>query len=134
MRSNHARHVSEAPARSSRPQPDMPATAFSSTRRVAHCGLNRIHDHYLACYRANENSRSLATGFMTNASKEIRWRLARQRTLRNQKLLTRRIVCYGSKQISSAIAGSGEVFGSFLPYDTDPACQWRGRRRCGPRC
>lgn len=133
MRSNHARHVSEAPARSSRPQPDMPATAFSSTRRVVHCGLNRIHGNYLACYRADENSSSFAAGYAANAPEKIR-RLGRQQDLRDQKLLAQRIVCYGSKQISSAMAGSGEVFGNFLPYDTDPACQWRGRRRCGPRC
>jgi hypothetical protein len=133
MRSNHARRVSEAPARSSRPEPDMSATAFSSTGRVAHCGLNRIHDHYRMGYRKGENPGSLATGYVTNTSGEIRWP-GRKQDLLNQKLRTVRIVRFGNKIITSAIVGSGEVFGNFLPHDTGPTCQWRGRRRCGPRC
>lgn len=135
MRSNHARHVSEAPTRSSRPEPDMPATAFSSTRQVVHYGPNSIHGHYRVCYRTNENPGSLAAENITNASDEIRRPgPGRKQDLPTQELLTPRFVRYGNKQIISAAVGPGEVFGNFLPFDTGPTGQWRGRRRCGPRC
>lgn len=132
MRSNHARQVSEAPTRSSRPEPDMPATVFSSTRRVAHRGLNRIHGYYRARYRTSENPGSLATGNITNASDEIRRPApGREQDLPVQEFLTRRVVRY---RIITAVAEAGEVFGNSFPFNCGPICQWRGRRRCGPRC
>jgi hypothetical protein len=134
MRSNHARHVSEAPARSSRPEPDMPATAFSSTRQVVHYGLNSIHGHFRACYRTSENPDSLATGNITNAHEIARQEPGKKRDLLTQEILTQRVVRYGNKQKLSAAAEPGEVFDNFFPFDTGSTCQWRGRRRCGPRC
>lgn len=135
MRSNHARHASEAPARCSRPEPDMPATAFSSTRLVGHCGLNRIHGHYRTRYRTTGNPDSLAVGNITNTSNEIRRSgPGRKRDLPSRELLTLRVVRYGNKQNLSAVADPREVFGNFFPFDTGPTCQWRGRRRCGPHC
>src|SRR6266567_5431411 len=133
MRSNHGRHLSEAQARSSRPEPGMSATAFSSTRRVVHCGLSIIHGHYRTCYRTSENPGSLAIANITNTSYEIR-RLASggKQHLPNQELHTLRVVRYGNKQTISAAADPGDFFGNFLPFDTGPACQWHGRRRCGP--
>jgi hypothetical protein len=135
MRSNHARHVSEASARSSQPEPDMPATAFSSTRQVVHYGLNSVHRHYRARYRTTENPDSLAAGNITNVSGEFRRPgPGRKRDLLTQALLTGRVVSYGNKQNISAVTEPGEVFGNFFPFDTGLTGQWRGRRRCGPRC
>ena len=135
MRSNHARHVSETLARYGRPEPDMPTTAFSSTRRVAHCGLNRIHGYYQTGHRTTENTGSPGVRNITNASGEIRRPgSGRRQDLLNQELLTVRVVRYGNKQNTQVAVDPGEVFGNFFPFDTDPTCQWRGRRRCGPRC
>ena len=134
MRSNHARQVSEALARYSRPEPDVPAATFSSTRRVVHCGLNRIHGYYRTRYRTTENSASLAARNITNASEEIRRPgSGRKQGLLNQERLTLRVGRCGNKLHIPVIVGPGEVFGNFSPFDAGPTCQWRGRRRCGPR-
>jgi hypothetical protein len=135
MRSNHARHASKAPTRFSRPRPDLHATTVSSAGRVAHCGLNSIHGYYQRRYTTSKDRDSLSGGNITITSGGIQQRAsATGRKLPDQEFLTWRAVRYGNKLDILAAADPEADLSNFLPFYTGSNYQWRGRRRCGPRC
>lgn len=134
MSPNHARHVSEDPARPIRPTPDMPATS-SSTRRFTHCGQIIIPGHYRRRYRAGGNPAPQAAGNIVLASRENHRPGRSGHKPSDQGFLTSQVVRFGNKQNVLAIADPKGSIRNTFPFVTGTTCrQWRGRGRRGPRC
>lgn len=135
MSLNHARHMSENPARRTRLQPDM-AAASSPTRRFTHRSHVIIPGHYRERYRTGGHPACTAAGNIFLTSSEIH-QLGDEhgKGLPDQEFLAPQVVRHGNKQNFPAIADPKGSIRNTYPYDTGTTCrQWRGRRRCGPRC
>jgi hypothetical protein len=135
MSPNHPRHVSEGPAR---PVPHGwdAAAATSSTRQFTHCSQISIHGHYRRRYRASGSPQATTSGNMVfTPGKNLRPRPGEARRPSEQGFLTSRVVCDGNRQNVQAIADAEGPVRNTFTFNTGTTCrQWRGRRRCVPRC
>lgn len=135
MSPNHTRHVPEGPTQPVPPGRDAPA-APSATRQFTHCSQISIHGHYRRRYRSGGNHQAAASGNMAFTSGKIfRPRQGATERLPELAFPPARIVCYGNKQNVQAISDTeGSVRRTFTFNTGTTSSQWRGRRRCGPRC